>query len=137
VVIDTENKTVLRDLQPDRIETNQPRVIAGLESHYDGSTVTNIPAQWQRLTPHLGRIPGQIGSVAYGVVSTMNGRTGFDYLRGVEVSDLQALPAAFRHVHLPAERYAVFTHRGHVSGIRDTATAIYRAGEVEIWFAVK
>jgi AraC family transcriptional regulator len=50
---------------------------------------------------------------------------GFDYLCGVEVSLSSRLPAAFKKVNIPAQKYAVFPHRGHVSEIARTVKAIY------------
>src|SRR5215467_10294331 len=50
--------------------------------------------------------------------------SSFGYLAGVEVSDLGGLPEGFGHLEIPAQRYAVFYHRGHVSGIARTMAAI-------------
>src|SRR3954454_8560415 len=44
-----------------------------------------------RITPHLGHIPGQIGSAAYGVCHHTD-ENGFDYIAGVEVANSAAPP---------------------------------------------
>lgn len=69
-------------------------------------------------------MPGQIGArIAYGVV--IDAGSGIEYLAGVEVADPSGLPGEFTHVRLPAQRYAVFEHQGHVSKLKDTMTAIF------------
>ncbi|MGG2357322.1 GyrI-like domain-containing protein, partial [Salmonella enterica] len=85
-----------------------------------------IPALWQRFGPHIGRVPGQVGSTTYGICHGADGTGSFNYLCGVEVTDLAGLPRELTHLKLPARRYAVFTHRGHISTIRATVHAIWR-----------
>src|SRR5205807_7550545 len=80
--------------------------------------------QWQRLVPHLGKIPGQIGRTAYGVSWCPENSPAISYLCGVEVSDFSSLPLEFTIVSIPAQRYAVFSHRGHVSRIRVSIVAL-------------
>ncbi len=91
-------------------------LIAGLNEHYDKDTRTRIPAQWGRLAPHLGKVPGQVGRDAYGVShAAHSGR--FEYLAGVAVSSRDGLPEGFTTVKVEARRYAVFAHAGHVSSL--------------------
>lgn len=114
-------------IEPTRFDERGPIVIAGITGHFSGATLTSIPELWMRFAPHIGTVPGQIGDAAYGVVSGMSGdREGFEYTAGVEVSeDVSALPAGFSRVRIPAESYAVFTHRGHASKISETVGAIW------------
>jgi AraC family transcriptional regulator len=49
----------------------------------------------------------------------------FQILTGVEVADLSGIPDEFSGVRLPAQKYAVFSHREHVSTIRNTIGAIF------------
>ena len=48
----------------------------------------------------------------------------FDYISGVEVSDFSDLPREFASVRIPEQRYAVFTHREHISSIDTTSRSI-------------
>jgi AraC family transcriptional regulator len=101
-------------------------LIAGVNASYTFESRVNIPAQWQRFAPQIGKVPGQVGGrTAYGVCWNYKTGAGFDYLSGVEVRDLSGLPAGFSHVRLPAQRYAVFTHDKHVSTIGETIDAIW------------
>jgi len=112
-------------LEPPRFETHKPLLIAGIGAHYKCESSAGIPSQWQRFAPHLGHVPGQIGKVAYGVACNQDDDGNFDYICGVEVRDFSATPDEFEHVRVPAQRYAVFKHRDHISGIRNTMTAIW------------
>ena len=116
--------------QPQRAEELSPRyengremLIAGFSAHYGVANPAGIPAQWQRFGPSIGSMPGKIGGAAYGVIYNSN-TEGFDYLTGVEVADTTALPGGFTHLSIPARRYAMFRHRGHVSMIRNTMQEI-------------
>ena len=86
-------------------------------------TLDDIPAQWARFAPHLGSIPGQVDLAAYGLCICA-GTSGFDYISGVEVSGEPALPSDWVNLRLPAQKYAIFSHAGHVSTIREIAQQI-------------
>ncbi|HEY4645165.1 MAG TPA: GyrI-like domain-containing protein [Steroidobacteraceae bacterium] len=80
---------------------------------------------WQRFLPHFGNIPGQVGRVAYGVNFNGDDEGNFDYMCGAEVANFSALPPDFSRVRIPEQRYAVFSHRGHISDIRRTWSTIW------------
>jgi AraC family transcriptional regulator len=114
-------------LDAPRLEDGRELLIAGLRSHYTAETMNNIPAQWQRFAPHIGKIPGQVGGAAYGACfNASDSAGGFEYLSGVEVSSSSGLPGEFSFVAVPAQRYAVFTHSEHVSKLFETLDAIGR-----------
>ena len=100
-------------------------LIAGLNGTYTFETRSTIPAQWARFASQLGTIPGQVGTTSYGVCWNFKPGVGFDYLPGVAVSDVSRLPKELSHVHIPAGRYAVFTHREHVATVANTIDAIW------------
>ncbi|HKQ12332.1 MAG TPA: AraC family transcriptional regulator [Steroidobacteraceae bacterium] len=119
------NYSVLKDLAEPRFETRKAFLVAGLSARYDYETCGGgIPAQWQRFAPHLGNVPGQVGSDAYGVRYNSDD-SGLDYLCGVEVGEFASLPPELSRVRVPANRYAVFTHRGHISAIRSTWATVW------------
>jgi predicted transcriptional regulator YdeE len=113
-------------LDPPKFENRKDVLIAGPNVTYSFETRSNIPALWNRFAPHIGKVTGQIGKSSYGVCWNYKPGIGFDYLSGVEVSNTTGLPAEFSHVRLPAARYAVFTHREHVSAIPKTLDAIWK-----------
>ena len=112
------------NLEPPRFVDAKPLFIAGIERAYKFENKGEIPDQWKSFVPHIGNIPGQVGWVAYGVCNDMDG--GFRYLTGVEVGDLSGLPDAFTGTRLPAQRYAVFPYREHVSKMSRTIDAIWK-----------
>jgi predicted transcriptional regulator YdeE len=124
-----ENESRLRaqnlGLDAPRFENKPELVIAGLNETYTFETRVKIPEQWMRFAKHLDKIPGQVGKSTYGVCWNYKPGTGFDYLTGVEVTDTRSLPAGFTHLTLEPQRYAVFSHREHVSSIPKTIETIW------------
>lgn len=114
------DETLFTDLLPPRFEDGRRMTIAGLMERYDDQSAAGIPSQWQRFLPYLGNVDGQKGGLTYGVCCKADEQGNIDYLSGVEVADGADLPAEFRTVALENQRYAVFRHEGHISGIRRT-----------------
>jgi predicted dithiol-disulfide oxidoreductase (DUF899 family)/predicted transcriptional regulator YdeE len=120
------NRRPVVNLEPPRFENAGPMFIAGHERSYKPDEVTDIPRQWENFALHIGHIRGQVGRAAYGVCSPgCGGSDSFQYLTGVEVSDLSGLPNDFSGIRLPAQKYAIFTYRGVVSDLRYTIHAIW------------
>lgn len=113
-------------LTPARFEDGRGLIIAGFGERYTLETNSGIPALWQDFAPYLGKVPGQQGSLSYGVCCNPDGHGGFEYIAGVEVDTVQGLPDAFRSVELAPQHYAVFEHQGHISTIGQTFKAIWQ-----------
>jgi AraC family transcriptional regulator len=107
-----------------RFEKRDAFLIGGLQAHCSDSA-KEIPTLWQRFAPHIGRVPGQVGRVAYGVVVSLSKDGSCEYIAGVEVSDFSKLPAEFALLSLPAHRYAIFAHHEHVSKLGETIGVIW------------
>ena len=120
------DSTLTDKLQPPRFETGKPLLVAGISercTHENGGA--GIPNQWQRFHQKVGDIPDRVGQVAYGVCCNGDDSGNFDYIAGVEVSDFSDLPREFSRVRIPEQRYAIFTHRDHISSIRRTVNTIW------------
>jgi AraC family transcriptional regulator len=117
--------TVIDNLQAPRFQTGKPFLVAGIGERYTCETSAAIPSQWQRFSQSVENIPGRIGKVAYGVCCNADDAGNFDYIAGVEVADFSDLPREFSKVRIPEQRYAVFTHREHISSIRRTVNTIW------------
>lgn len=102
-------------------------LIAGIRQYHRYAELGGIPAQWQRFTPHIGHIAGEISGSAYGICTAAapDDRDGFDYIAGVAVLSLDELTEALSGLRVPARRYAVFEHKDHVSTIGSTCAAIF------------
>ena len=120
------DSTAFDSVQAPRFETGQPLLIAGIGeriSHENGGA--GIPNQWHRFHQSVESIPGRVGDVAYGVCCNGDDAGNFDYIAGVEVTDFSDLPREFSRVRVPEQKYAVFTHRDHISSIRRTVNTIW------------
>jgi predicted transcriptional regulator YdeE len=100
-------------------------LVAGLNQSYSKDTRARIPQQWERLAPHLGMVPSQVGQDADGVCHASTPDCRFEYLAGVAISSPSRLPTGFTTVKIDARRNAVFTHPGHVSSLPATIDAIW------------
>ncbi|WOD16908.1 AraC family transcriptional regulator [Paraburkholderia kirstenboschensis] len=119
------DETLLTNLEPPRFEDGKSFLVAGLSARYTCESSAAIPSQWQRFNQYFGKVPGQVGDVAYGVCYNADDAGNMDYLCGVEVSDFSALPDQFSRLRIAAHRYAVFSHREHVSTVRRTWNTIW------------
>ena len=119
------DERLIANLEPPRFENGKPLLLAGLGERYTWETSKAIPAQWQRFHLYFGAIPGQIGRMAYGVCCNSDDDGNYDYICGVEVASFSELPSEFNRVRIPKQRYAVFSHREHVSTIRSTINTIW------------
>lgn len=122
--IPMKDKPTLK-LEHPRMEDMPPRVFAGLVERHDCAAPAGIPGQWQRFIPWLGNIPAQAGDTAYGLNYNFDGDGKFDYMCAVEVRPQSELPQGLVRLKVPAQRYAVFAHREHISSIRGTFSAIW------------
>jgi AraC family transcriptional regulator len=112
------------NLHPPRLQERRALLMAGLQEHYTPQTANTIPAQWKRLP--FGKIPGQLGRMAYGVVLNLNEKSGeFDYFCGVEIATLSPAHKGFATYKSPQQKYAIFCHRENVSRLRDSIQAIF------------
>jgi AraC family transcriptional regulator len=111
-------------LEEPRIEDRKSLLVAGLMKMYTAATANEIPQLWQELSPYFGKIPGQADPKGYGVIYNMK-KPEFAYLAGVEVSNASDVPDELNVVRIPDVTYAVFPHKGHVSTLKDTISAIW------------
>ena len=106
------NSTPAIDLALPRFESLPTKLFAGFVERYDCQSPAGIPDQWQRFSPCLGKIPGQVGKTAYGVVYNFDSDGNFDYMCGVEVTASSDLPRGISSLAVPGQKYAVFMHSG-------------------------
>jgi AraC family transcriptional regulator len=119
------DSTAIDNLQAPRFQTGKPLLIAGLGERISQENGGGIPSQWHRFHQSVQRIPDRVGKVAYGVCCNGDDTGNFDYIAGVEVSDFSDLPREFSRVRIAEQKYAVFTHRDHISTIRRTVNTIW------------
>jgi AraC family transcriptional regulator len=101
-------------------------LLAGLRrTHRFAEAQRGITVQWRDFQ-RLGRLPGQIDEIAYGVMcgASPEART-FEYMSGVRVREFAGLPQDIGRMRVPAQRYAVFEHDGPISEISRTWREIW------------
>lgn len=101
------------------------RRIVGVRERLRPGGYAGIPAMWQRFHAEIGTL-GVEGMVeAFGVLSDIQpGDEGFDYLAGIEVAPGTEVPRGLAAISIPARRWAVFPHSGHVATIAETAMSV-------------
>lgn len=118
-------------LDAPRIVRSDAMLVFGLAARCPVVGNPAIPSQWNSFAPHIGRIEGQIGKVAYGVIYNSDDSGAYDYLCGVPVRAFPSQPAEFTRLRIPPQTYAVFEHHHHVSSIASTWKAIWEHGLVD------
>lgn len=119
------DETLLTTLPEPRLVDGAARRVAGFTERYTFATNHGIPSLWQRFSPFVGHMPGQIGDTTYGVVTDHEEDCSFGYLAGVEVSPTADLDPGMAYIDIPTQLYAVFAHQGHISTMRRTAYSIW------------
>ncbi|MEO0736557.1 MAG: AraC family transcriptional regulator [Cyanobacteria bacterium J06649_12] len=120
--------TPLPKLTAPRVETLANKRLVGMVERYNLESAAGIPSQWQRFVPYLDNLPNKVGSAAYGVCYNYTEDGVFDYLSGVEVQTENDAPFGLVQLNLPEQKYAVFSHNGHISEIRSVISAIWCDG---------
>jgi AraC family transcriptional regulator len=113
----------VKSIEP-RYEDGAPMLFAGIRrQHTFEDRVERILDQWAEFR-QLGELPGQTSPVAYGAMcQTYEG--GFEYMCAVEVDSFEPIPEGLGRMRVPAQGYAVFTHRGNVADLGTTWGAIW------------
>ncbi|WP_347901587.1 GyrI-like domain-containing protein [Pseudomonas purpurea] len=109
-----------------RFETGHFLLIAGLGGRFSSDTTQDIPKLWDTFIPHIGKVPGQKGDVTYGICCNPDGKGGFEYIAGVEISKLDDLPELYRWIEVQPQHYAVFTHKGSLDTLAQTFQYIWK-----------
>lgn len=103
----------LIDLAPPKIEDRPAMTVAGYSIPCSQGEIAGIPALWERFNRVAGD-PALDHSAAYGVCYNMGEDGTFDYMAGCQLAGSD-VPHGMTRTDIPAGRYAVFTHAGHVS----------------------
>jgi AraC family transcriptional regulator len=114
-------------LEPPRYEAREAFRIAGLGKLLTFPQVGEIPQLWQQFATEYEAAAGPLMQDAYGVsYVSPEADADFGYMAAIEIDAPDGLAAGFALMDIPAARYAVFPHRGHVSRLGDTIMTIDR-----------
>jgi AraC family transcriptional regulator len=120
-----DEQTGVKPVEP-RFENGHFLLIAGFGGRFTASTTGGIPALWEQFIPEIGKIPGQKSEVTYGICCNPDGKGGFEYIAGVEISKLDDLPDKYRWVEVQPQRYAIFEHKGALDTLPQTFQYIWK-----------
>jgi AraC family transcriptional regulator len=114
-------------LEPPRYETRESFRIAGLRKLFTFQQVEEIPQLWGQFATQLEAAAGPIERDSYGIsYVSPDANADFGYMAATEIDAPDDLPTGFDLMEIPAARYAVFPHRGHVSRLGETIMTIDR-----------
>ena len=103
--------------EPIRFTDGSPMLLAGLRRrHTCADAPRTIMRQWDDFRS-LPPLPDPVGGLTYGVICGA-AVGGIEYMSAMQVHNFDSLPGEMGRLQVPAQHYAVFEHRGHVSGIR-------------------
>lgn len=99
-------------------------LLAGLRrQHTMAGAGTSVPEQWNEFRS-LGSIDAS-GRTVYGAICGSDG-DGFEYMTGVQVDSFDGVGEDVGRMRVPAQEYAVFTHRGRISEVSALWQHIWR-----------
>lgn len=121
---------LLVDVSPPDLRDRPAFRVSGLSGTFSFGKVEGIPPLWQAFGQQAEALPPSEaapfrGPVFYGVCYDADETGTFRYLAGVEIPDTAPVPEGMTTVAIPARRYAVFTHRGHISDLPKTVYTIW------------
>lgn len=110
-----------------RFVSLNPLLIVGMREPLGEQSAQSIPILWKNFSPYLSIIPHRVSNIAYGlcVRSTESSNGLFYYMAGCEVSEFGGLSPALSPIIVPAQEYAVFSHKAHLSRIRETIDQVF------------
>lgn len=114
-------------LAPPRIETRPAFVVTGMADHFTFDSIPAIPALWAAFNEDQNKLTS-VQACAYGISYDTTGGDGFRYLAGFATAPDAATPDGMTRLDIPAGRYAVYVHEGHVSQMHLTMKAIFDTG---------
>ncbi len=114
------------ELEPPRVVALEALRLVGLARRYNELSSAQIPDQWAEFN-QLNIVQAE-GEATYGVCYNADAEGNLDYLCGVAVTGFDGVDAQCDRLTIPAQTYAVFSHSGHVSEIRQVWQAIWNQG---------
>ena len=115
-------KDMIVDVAKPELRDREAFRVVGLSTRCSFEDTSAIPGLWQSVNVREPEIAGAIPGAAYGVCCDFEESGHFRYLAGVEATEKTE---GMDFVDIPANRYAVFTHNGHISDFSKTVYTIW------------
>ena len=110
------------DVAPPEMRDRTAFRVVGLGTICSFGNIGAIPGLWQAFNAEEARIHEAVPGAAYGVCCDADAAGRFRYVAGVEA---RARTDGMDFVDIPAGRYAVFTHQGHIADLPKTVYTIW------------
>jgi AraC family transcriptional regulator len=114
-----------REKLTSRLEDEKRLLVVGMAERFACGASLGITALWQRFEPFMEAVPFKKEAMPIGVTRNHDEDGGFEYIAGLEVTRFGDTPPQLIAIEIPAHRYAVFTHIGHVTRFPDTFRIIW------------
>lgn len=128
----TENLSLLEPVKMKKdmiVDVAEPEIrergafrVVGLSARISFEKTGAIPALWAAFNAREDAVRNAVQGAAYGVCCDATEAGQFRYVAGIEAN---GLTDGMDHVDIPAGRYAVFTHSGHISDLPKTVYTIW------------
>lgn len=118
---------VIKNIDEKRVVGMGAKFISALSPDAKGQNV--VGELWSRYNPRGGEIKNRKSWADLGIVTGLNGVKAHPnemyYLTGAEVSGPGEIPSGMEELVVPAGKYAIFTHKGHITKLGMTMKYIY------------
>jgi AraC family transcriptional regulator len=114
-----------RTLPMPELRTKEAMTFVGVFERVALDTTWSIPALWRRFMASYAEIDGKVDPIPVGVIGPIGGDGRFNYGCAVQVEASTVPATPMTMLRVPAQRYALFPHAGHVLAIRSTYDAIW------------
>lgn len=116
------NNSMIVDVAKHTVQSRDAFRVVGASAACTFEYTSAIPALWRSFNAHAAETENTRIKATYGVCCDADETGRFRYLAGVEATE-KAAGADF--VDIPATRYAVFNHTGHISDLPKTVYTIW------------
>ncbi|MFG5383033.1 GyrI-like domain-containing protein [Yoonia sp. R2-816] len=118
------DKEKLVDVAAPRIADHKAMRIVGVSAQCTFENNAAIPGLWQQFNAREDEVADAPGP-AYGVCCDADEAGNFRYVAGMAADSSVSVPKGMDDVTIPAARYAIFTHEGHISDLPKTVYSIW------------
>lgn len=115
-------KDMIVDVAKPEIRERGAFRVVGLSVKTSFEDTSAIPALWSDFNARENEVQNAVHRTAYGVCCDATEAGQFRYVAGIEAT---GLTDGMDHVDIPAGRYAVFTHKGHISDLPKSVYTIW------------
>jgi AraC family transcriptional regulator len=124
-----------REPLPSRIVDEKRMLAVGLAERFPCGPSLGVTTLWQRFEPFMEAVPFKREAMPVGISRNHDEDGGFEYIAALEVTRFGETPPELMEIEIPAHRYAVFTHTGHVTRFPDTFRVIWDEALPELGLA--